>query len=113
MTLPPVLRFHLDENVDHAIARGLRLHGIDVTDSTTAALLQAEDAAQLAFACTTQRVLVTHDADFLGLARQGIPHAGIAYCHPDALRLGDIIRRLVLLWSVATPEEMQNRLQFL
>jgi len=103
----------LDENMDHAVARGLRLHGIDVTDSTEARLLKARDEEHLAFAHATQRVLVTHDEDYLTLARQGIPHAGIAYCHPEALSLGHIIQQLFLLWSVMTPEEMHNRIQFL
>jgi hypothetical protein len=87
------------------------LHGIDVTDSTAAQLLHAPDEKQLAYA--TQKVLVTHDADYLVMHRQGIPHAGIAYCHPEALGVGTIIRGLFLLWGAMTPEEMQNRVQFL
>jgi hypothetical protein len=112
MTPTPV-RFHLDENVDHAVAYGLRLHGIDVTDSTEAKLLRAEDRQHLAFASAAQRVIFTHDEDYLGLHGQGIPHAGIAYCHPEALSLGGIIRGLFLIWSAMTPEEMMNHVEFL
>ncbi|HEX5102520.1 MAG TPA: hypothetical protein VFV87_01835 [Pirellulaceae bacterium] len=34
-----MLRFHLDAQVDHAIARGLEARGIDVTTTTDAGLL--------------------------------------------------------------------------
>jgi hypothetical protein len=112
VTLSPI-RFHLDENVDHAIAHGLRRHGIDVTVSSETGLLRASDEEQLAFARAAQRVLVTHDEDFLILHRQGISHAGIAYCHPDTLRIGQIIRGLLLIWGVMTPEEMTNHVEFL
>jgi len=29
--MPRTIRFHLDEHVPHAVADGLRIHGIDVT----------------------------------------------------------------------------------
>ncbi|MDM9382549.1 hypothetical protein QUB80_17765 [Chlorogloeopsis sp. ULAP01] len=41
------IRFHLDENVDPAIALGLRQVGIDVTTSQEAKLLSRSDLAQL------------------------------------------------------------------
>ena len=53
------IRYHLDENVNHAIAHGLRLRGIDVTTATDAELLRATDEEHLAFAARTGRVLVT------------------------------------------------------
>ena len=33
------IRYHLDENVDHAVARGLQQRGIDVTTSTDVQLV--------------------------------------------------------------------------
>jgi hypothetical protein len=39
-----VIRFHLDENVDLAIASGLRRRGIDVTTSKEAGLIGASDS---------------------------------------------------------------------
>lgn len=80
------LRFHLDESVDPAVANGLRGRGADVTTSQNASLLQASDQRQLAFCLAEQRILVTHDEDFLALARGGIEHGGIAYCHPTPIR---------------------------
>ena len=44
-----MLAFHLDEHMDHAIAHGLRGRGIDVTTTTEAGLLGADDAGHIAF----------------------------------------------------------------
>ena len=40
-------------------------------------------------------------------------HAGIAFCHKDALGIGEIIKRLVLIWEVYEPEEMANRVEYI
>lgn len=64
------IRFHLDEHLDPDIARALRRYGIDVTTTVEAGLRTQSDFAQLDFATREQRVLVTHDADFLRLAER-------------------------------------------
>jgi hypothetical protein len=107
------LRFHLDESVDPAIANGLRRRGVDVTTSREAGLLRSSDEQQLAFASTAQRVLVSHDEDFLALARRGIEHCGIAYCHPESRAIGQIIAGLLLIRDCLTAEEMRNHIEFL
>ena len=73
------MRFHLDESADHAIARGLRLRGVDITTSTEAHLTGATDEEQLSFALMESRVLFTQDDDFLKLHADGVEHSGIAY----------------------------------
>ena len=45
-----MLRFHLDEHVNHAIAKALASRGIDVTTTTEAGLLAAADEKHLEFA---------------------------------------------------------------
>jgi predicted nuclease of predicted toxin-antitoxin system len=72
------IRFHLDEHIPASIAAGLRRRGIDASTSAESGLLAADDPAQLAFAASSGRVLVTHDADFLRLHADGATHAGIA-----------------------------------
>jgi predicted nuclease of predicted toxin-antitoxin system len=69
-----MLRFHLDEHIDTAIADGLRRRGIDVTTTPEAVLRGAEAEAHVAFALSEGRVVVTNDADFLRLHRQGVRH---------------------------------------
>lgn len=107
------IQFHLDENVDPDVARALRRHGIDVTTTVEVGLLTKDDDAQLAYAHQEGRVIVTHDADFLRMDAKGIAHAGIAYCHKSTRSLGEIIRSLMLICEVLTPEEIQDRVEFL
>ncbi len=111
--MPEPIRFHLDENVDHAIAYGLRRHRIDVSVTAEVGLLHASDEEQLAFAHSSARVLVTHDEDFLILHNGGLLHAGIAYCPPDMRPIGRIIRSLLLISGVMEVGEMTNHVEFL
>jgi hypothetical protein len=48
------IRFHLDENVDPAIALGLRRYGIDVTTTNNVGLRTQSDQAQFKFIQETQ-----------------------------------------------------------
>jgi len=73
------IRFHFDENVDPAIALGLRRYGIDVTTTNEAELRGQTDAAQLKFIQKTQRVIFTQDLDFLVIASVNHNHPGITY----------------------------------
>lgn len=107
------IRFHLDEHVDPDIARALRRHGIDVTTTVEAGLRTQDDEAQIAFVRRESRVIITHDADFLRLAAQRTDHPGIVYCHKTARSLGEMIRRLILIYEVLTPGEMTGHVEYL
>jgi predicted nuclease of predicted toxin-antitoxin system len=107
------IRFHLDECCDPAIADGLRRRGVDVTTSQEAGLLEAEDEEQAAYGLAQDRVVVTHDTDFLRIQAAGLPHAGIVFRAKDTLSLGEIIKRLVLIWEIYEPVEMRGRVEFL
>ncbi|MBW4468913.1 MAG: DUF5615 family PIN-like protein [Stenomitos rutilans HA7619-LM2] len=107
------IRFHLDESVSGAIAVGLRRRGIDVTTTPEVGLLSASDETQLSFAISQNRVIVTHDDDFLVIHRQGTPHSGIAYCKANRRSIGEIVQNLTFLWEVLDPEDMHNHIEFL
>jgi hypothetical protein len=107
------IRFHLDENVSNAISMGLRRREIDVTTTSEVGLISASDEEQLAFALAQNRVLVTHDDDFVVLHRRGKAHAGIAYCSPGKRSIGQQIKTLVLIWEVITPDEMKGHIEFM
>lgn len=111
--MPDPLRFHLDEHVHPGIAQGLTRRHIDVTTTSDAGLLGAQDTAHLAFARTQGRVMVTHDRDYLVLNQQGVPHTGIAYCDQNKYDVGGLIRVLITLWSRVTAEQMVNQVVFL
>jgi predicted nuclease of predicted toxin-antitoxin system len=107
------IRFHLDENVHHAVADGLRRRGVEVTTSPEAGLRSAEDERHVEFARSEGRVIFTHDPDFLRLNALGVNHHGIAFCQVGTRSIGEIIRALFDLWLHETAEAMQNRVMYL
>ena len=108
-----VIQFHLDENVDPAVADGLRRRGIAVTTTRDAGRVGASDEVQLAFAVREQRVIVTHDDDFLKLARLRGKHWGIAYCHSQSRSIGQIIGGLLLIHDCLDRDAMREHIEFL
>jgi len=110
--MPARIRFHLDEHIDPAIADGLRRRGIDVSTTAESRLLSADDSEHIALARSQGRVIVTCDADFLRLHRQGVPHAGIVYCPRGRQAIGELLRYLVLLWECLTDEEVRDHVEF-
>jgi len=111
--MPRTIRFHLDESCDPRIAAGLRLHGIDVTTSNEAGLLNTPDAVQIAFAIAQNRVMITQDTDFLRIAASGQVQPGIVYFPAQSQSVGEVIRGVQLIWEVYEPEEMRNRVEFI
>jgi hypothetical protein len=111
--MPRTIRFHLDENCDPRIAGGLALHGVDVTTTPAAGLLQASDEVQLAYAVAQRRVIVTQDTDFLRLTAAGQETPGVVFYPDQGRSLGQIIHALLLIWEVYEPEELRNRVEFL
>jgi predicted nuclease of predicted toxin-antitoxin system len=108
-----VIRFHLDEHVDPAIAAALRRRGIDVTTTVEVSLLSSPDESHLDHALDEGRVIVTHDSDFLRIDRLGTSHPGVAYCQQGERSIGQIVEMLELIWEVYSPDDMQNRVEFL
>jgi predicted nuclease of predicted toxin-antitoxin system len=94
------------------IAAGLRRRNIDVTTAADVRLNGATDMEHLAFASSQRRVVATHDDD-LRLHAQGAAHTGIAYCRQQSMTIGELLRRVVLLHDLLSPEEMIGRVEFL
>lgn len=111
--MPRTIRFHLDESCDTAIADGLRLRGLDVSTTQEAGLRGAIDERQLEYAHAEKRVLITHDSDFLALHHGGAEHSGILYCHQRRHPLGEVIRRVILVWEVYDDRDFRGRLEYL
>ena len=107
------LRFHLDESVNNAVAIGLRLRGFDVSVSNDAGLLGASDDVQLAYATSENRLLVTHDDDFLRLHAGGVIHAGIAYTRASKRTIGQLVLKLAALGRAHTAEDIAGTVEFL
>jgi predicted nuclease of predicted toxin-antitoxin system len=98
--MPRTIKFHLDENIDPRVGSGLRRRGIDLTTAAEVGLLHATDEEHFAHAEAEHRTIITHDADFLRLDAAGLHQYGIAYSRPENLSLGELIRRVALIWEV-------------
>jgi predicted nuclease of predicted toxin-antitoxin system len=109
----PLLRLHLDENVDPDIADGLRAQGINVTTTQEVGLRTTEDNQQFEFAQREQRILVTHDRDFLRIAAKLQEHCGIIYCPVAVRSIGEIILESAAIAGRFTPEEMRGRVEYI
>jgi uncharacterized protein with PIN domain len=107
------IRFYMDENMDNDIAKALRGRGIDVLTTAEANRIGSTDTDQVTFARNENRVLVTQDEDFLILDSQQINHAGIAYYKQRTRTIKEVVRGLILIYEVLTPEEMVNHVEFL
>ena len=72
----------------------------------------ASDVDHLQLALEQNVVIFTQDDDFLRLHAQGMPHNGIVYARQQT-PIGDLIRGLMLIYHVLTPEDIQNHVEFL
>lgn len=113
MASPTKIRFHLDENVDVPVADALRRRGIDVTTTIDAGLVAANDESQLSYATAQGRVLVTHDSDLLALHSNGVPHAGICFCHKEKFSPGQLMHALLLVEACLQADEIVGQVEFL
>lgn len=108
--MPQLIKFHLDENVNPAIAKGLRDRGINVTTTPEVGLAGARDEDQVKFAIAEDRVIFTHDVDFLHVQ---IDRTGIVNCGQGRRAIGEIIQWLFLMREVLDPEDMKNKVKFI
>ena len=106
------MKFYLDEHVGNAVARALRLRGVDVRTASEADLRGAADQHHLPLAMTEARVVVTHDDDFLRLHSQGHEHHGIIFIGRQT-PVGEVIRSLLMIEAVLSDEEMRGHVEFL
>lgn len=106
------IRFYLDENVNSAVAMGLRRRGMDVMTTVEAQMLGAEDEEHLARATSEGRVLFTQDTDFIRIHAQGVSHSGIVY-FSNQTDIGRIVTGLHFIYEVYSSTEMIGRLEYL
>lgn len=104
--------FYIDESVHVAIASGLMRRGINAIFAKDAGNLGLSDEEQINYAAKNNFVIVTHDVDFLSLAKEH-EHCGIIFVHQKKYAIGDMIRNLKSLWDVAEQKDFKNHVEFL
>ena len=111
------IRIYTNESVNVAIAEGLKRRGVDAFSARDTGRLGLTDEEQPLFAEKEKAAIFTHDTDFLRIAakwmEEGRTHHGIIYCHQKSYSIGECIRKLRVLTSLLTSEEMVNHMEFL
>ncbi|MGA3328868.1 MAG: DUF5615 family PIN-like protein [Terriglobia bacterium] len=113
-----MLKLLIDENLDHRILRGLKLHvpELSYTVVQETSLAGASDAALLDWAAGLQFVLVTHDRksmlrDANQRMRSGQKIGGLVIVKKE-LPLARAIADLVFLLESCTEEDLENQVIF-
>jgi predicted nuclease of predicted toxin-antitoxin system len=107
------IQFYLDENVDGDVARGLHTRSIDALTTAEAGNRGMSDEEHLAYALRENRVIITQDSDFLVLHHRQIEHAGIVYYKPQTRSVKQLLRSLLLIYELFSPDDMRNHVEFL
>ena len=112
-----MLKIYTDENVERAIAEGLKRRNIIAISANEAGNLGLSDEEQLEFAVSEGACLFTYDLDFFESNTrwnaQGREHYGIIYVHPLNANIGECIKKLTLYAKVYEKDELRNRILFL
>jgi hypothetical protein len=111
------LAYYFDQHVPAAIARALRLRGIDVLTAYEDGAAAWEDEALLQRAIALGRVLFTQDEDLLALAhrRQSEQRTfpGVIYAHQLHVSVGRCVTDLELISKAVSADEMAGHVEFL
>jgi predicted nuclease of predicted toxin-antitoxin system len=110
------IELYLDEDVSVLVAELLRARGFGARTTQEAGRKNATDDAQLAYAVSNRRALLTHNRDdFAHLAREyftgGRNHYGIiiAVRRPPH----ELVRRLLVVLNQTTSDEIENQVIYI
>jgi predicted nuclease of predicted toxin-antitoxin system len=110
------MKLYLDEHLPPIFARMLRERGIDCLTTQEAGNMGFSDDAQLTYAASHGRVLITFDRkDFLSLAKQWAeldqPHAGIVLS--KQCPASDLLRQILHLIAQRGKDDLSNHILWL
>lgn len=111
------LAFYMDVNIPRAISDGLRARDVDVLTAQEDGAGRMADKDLLDRASALNRIVFTHDQDFLREAEQrqskGIPFAGVIFVRQERVSIGECVSDLELAATVGQSAELANRVEFL
>jgi predicted nuclease of predicted toxin-antitoxin system len=107
---------YLDEDVHLKLARELRRRGVDAISAGETGMREQSDDAQLAFAVSQGRAIVTFNVgDYVKLharyLKSAVSHYGVIVS--PQYTIGETLRRVLKLVNTLSAEEMRNRLEYL
>jgi predicted nuclease of predicted toxin-antitoxin system len=90
---------------------------VDASSARDTDNLGLTDEEQLIYAGKQKATIFTHDTDFLQIAgrwmEEGKTHHGIIYCHQKRYSIGECVRKLRMLTSLLSSEDMVDHIEFL
>ncbi len=107
------IAFYFDASVQVAIAEQLKRKGIDAITARDIRKLRDSDPSHLRRATAQNRELVTHDDDFVKLARRGAAHAGIVFVPREHRNIGVVVKGLTAYWQAIDKDAARNLVWFL
>jgi predicted nuclease of predicted toxin-antitoxin system len=107
---------YMDVHINRAVTLGLRRRGVDVLTAQDDAAQQLDDAEWLDRAGTLNRVVFTHDDDFLAECSRrqqaGEHFAGLVYVDQRRLPVSKMMGDLELIARVYDPVDIADRVEF-
>lgn len=108
------LLLYMDHNVIRQITEGCRARGLDVLTAREDGFDNQPDDVVLARATELQRVVFTHDTDFIGITGAWLtaarPFPGVVYAAQRSVPIGRAIQDLELICGALTPADIANQL---
>ena len=112
-----MIAFYFDQHVPIAIARGLRLRGVDVVTAYEDGNAALDDEPLLHRATALGRIMVTQDDDFLAIASAwqaaGREFAGLVYAHQMRIGIGRFIADLELIAKASEASPLRSHVEHL
>jgi hypothetical protein len=108
-------KVYVDEDVDILVATLLLAQGTDATTTRAQGMLGQPESAQLAYAASVERCILTHNrVDFERLHLQymadGRQHSGITVVPQKSVY--EIVQRVAILLDTLTADEIANQLLY-
>ena len=110
------IKLYLDEQIWSGLPVALSRLGFDAVHACTLGHVGWDDSAQLAYAASQRRAILTFDiADFELLAAEwffaGREHAGILLS--DQIPIGELLHRLERILNRLSAEDLRNSVRYL
>jgi predicted nuclease of predicted toxin-antitoxin system len=111
-----IVALYFDHNVDKEVAIQLRRRGVDVLRLQEDGRERARDVDVVTRATELSRVVVTHDADFIGIAgryqRSGQGFSGVILVRQASRQIGHVVTSLEVLVKAGSPEDFADRVTY-
>ena len=112
-----MLKIYTDENVETAVADGLKRRNVNAVSTIEANNLGLGDEQQLEYAVRIGASFFTYDNDFFEISKMWADnkkqHFGIFYAHPLNITIGECIRKLKEYAELFNEEDVKNQIIFL